>query len=73
MKNLTQDEIELRDAVAMHLLAAIAPKVPGPQSLKTSLAGVWDAANTFIAARRVIQAEDAADNEQAEPSPLVKS
>ncbi len=72
MRGLTRDEIELRDAVAVHLLAAIAPKVPGPQSLKTSLAGVWDAANTFIAARRVIFQEDAADNEQVEP-PLVQS
>jgi hypothetical protein len=69
MKDLTEYESELRDAVAARLLAAIAPSVQGPQSLRTALPGIWDTAEAFVAARRVVLAADAAENE--EPTALL--
>lgn len=76
MKDITQREVEIRDEVAMRLLASIALQVKGPESLKSAIAVCYDVAERFIGVRRAVQNVDKADTEAAEhssPSLVVKS
>lgn len=73
MNDITQREVELRDEVAMRLLAAIAPSVKGPESLKSAVALCYDVGEHFIRVRRAVQAVDASEAEPVISSPLVKS
>jgi len=76
MKDITPSEVDLRDEVAMRLLATIAGAVKGPDTLKSAIASCYDVAEHFIRVRRAVQAVDKDGTDVPEPviaSPLVKS